>query len=98
MKMSDAESQASPDLVELGFMDARSKVIDVAAFLDRVQRAGQDEDYRVKELKKTFSCLEGETPDRAKNVLLSLSDPTEDPVPKAPCQGAVGAWDGKSSS
>ena len=51
MKMSDAESQASPDLVELGFMDARSKVIDVAAFLDRVQRAGQDEDYRVKELK-----------------------------------------------
>ena len=40
------------DLVELGFMDARIKMIDIAAFLDRVQRHGQEDDYRVRALKE----------------------------------------------
>ena len=66
--MSETESQASADLVELGFMDARWKVIDVAAFLDRVQRAGQDSDYRVSELKKALACLNGDDPERAKQM------------------------------
>ena len=96
--MSETESQASADLVELGFMDARWKVIDVAAFLDRVQRTGQDSDYRVRELKKALGCLNGDDPERAKQVLLSLSDPSEEPIPAAPGKGAAGAWDGKSAS
>ena len=94
--MSETESQASADLVELGFMDARWKVIDVAAFLDRVQRAGQDGDYRVSELKKALACLNSDDPERAKQVLLSLSDPSEEPIPAAPGKGAAGAWDGKA--
>ena len=96
--MSETENQTTPDLVELGFMDARSKVIDVAAFLDRVQRSGQDDDYRVKELKKTIACLDGNDPERAKQVLLSLSDPTEEPIPVPPGKGAAGAWDGTTTS
>ena len=96
--MSETENQASADLVELGFMDARCKAIDVAAFLDRVQRAGQADDYRVHELKKAIACLNGDDPDRAKQVLLSLSDPSEEPVPVAPGKGAAGAWEDKSAS
>ena len=33
-------------------------------------------------------------PDRAKEVLLALSDPTAEPIAKAPGKGAVGAWAG----
>lgn len=72
-------------------MDSRSKLIDLAAFLDRVQRAGQDEDFRVEALRKAIHLLSLNEPRRAREVLLSLSDPTTEPIAKATMQGAIGA-------
>jgi hypothetical protein len=86
------KSPQSVPLVDLGFMDARSKLIDLAAFLDRVQRAGQEDDFRVQALKQAIDCLHKEEPVRAKEVLLTFSDPTVEPIEKATVQGAVGAW------
>lgn len=83
---------AATNLVDLGFMDSRSKIIDLAAFLDRVQRAGQDDDFRVVALKNALALLSQSEPQRAKNVLLSFSDPSTDPIPKATMQGAIGAF------
>jgi hypothetical protein len=80
------------NLVDLGFMDSRSKLIDLAAFLDRVQKAGQDGDFRVMALKQAISLLQANEPQRAKEVLLSFSDPSADPIPKATTQGAIGAY------
>lgn len=80
------------NLVDLGFMDARSKLIDLAAFLDRVQRAGQEDDFRVAALREAAAKLHQGEPDRARQVLLVFSDPTREPVPKAAMQGAIGAW------
>lgn len=95
--MNEQNDKPAADFVEMGFMDARAKVIDVAAFLDRVQRAGQEDDHRVRELKKVLSELSGDEPNRAKRVLLGLSDPTDEPIPAAPGKGAAGAWDGPSA-
>jgi hypothetical protein len=81
----------SVNLADLGFMDARSKVIDLAAFLDRVQRAGQDDDFRVQALKRAIGLLSLDHPGRAREVLLSFSDPSTEPVAKAAMQGAIGA-------
>jgi len=81
------------NLVDLGFMDARSKLIDLAAFLDRVQRADQNGDFRVIALKEAIDCLAVSEPDRARKVLLHLSDPSIEPIEKATIQGAVGAFD-----
>lgn len=79
------------NLVDLGFMDSRSKLIDLAAFLDRVQKAGQDGDFRVQALKKAITLLsEGES-DRAKKILLSFSDATSEPIARATTQSACGA-------
>jgi hypothetical protein len=86
-------SPQSVNLVDLGFMDARSKLIDLAAFLDRVQRAGQEGDFRVQALKEAMACLTGDEPMRAKQVLLTFSDPSVEPIAKATVQGAVGAWE-----
>lgn len=80
------------NLVDLGFMDSRSKLIDLAAFLDRVQRAGQDGDFRVQALRHAVTLLQQNEPQRAKQVLLSFSDPSTDPIPQATMQGAIGAW------
>lgn len=82
------------NLVDLGFMDSRSKLIDLAAFLDRVQRAGQDGDFRVQALKNAITLLQRNEPQRAKEVLLSFSDPSEEPIAKANMQGAIGAYKG----
>ncbi|MFN0077019.1 MAG: hypothetical protein ACKVY0_11145, partial [Prosthecobacter sp.] len=80
------------NLVDLGFMDSRSKLIDLAAFLDRTQRAGQADDFRVQALKHAIALLSKNEPQRAKEVLLSFSDPSTEPIAKATMQGAVGAF------
>ena len=79
------------NLVDLGFMDARSKLIDLAAFLDRVQRAGQDGDFRVGALKAAIRHLSSEQPARAREVLLTFRDHSTEPIEKATMQGAIGA-------
>ncbi len=81
-------------VLDLYFMENRAKLIDLAAFLDRVDRAGGDADFRLDAFKQAMTHLAAGKPERAKKVLLSLSDPTTDPIEKAPGKGAVGAWPG----
>lgn len=83
-------------VLDLYFMDARSKLIDLAAFLDRVDRAEGEPDFRLAAFRKALESLQRGEPDRAKSVLNSLSDPTTDPIEKAPGKGAAGAWPGNS--
>jgi hypothetical protein len=35
--------------------------------------------------------------DRAKDVLMAFSDPTEEPIATAPGKGACGAWPGENA-
>jgi len=86
------ESPKTVNLVDLGFMDSRSKLIDLAAFLDRTQKAGQDTDFRVQALKRAIEILSSDEPARAREVLMSLSDPSLEPIEKATVQGAIGAF------
>lgn len=76
-------------------MDARNKLIDLAAFMDRVERAGGEEDFRMKAFREALDELHKGKTERAKRVLLSLSDPSTEPIPAAPGKGAVGAWPGR---
>ena len=92
--MPDWTPPTQVNLVDLGFMDSRSKLIDLAAFLDRVQRAGQEGDFRVQALKNAIALLSQDKPQRAKDVLLSFSDPSVEPIAKATMQGAIGAFKG----
>ncbi len=78
--------------LDLYFMDARSKLIDLAAFLDRVQRADGDEDFRLSAFRAAVRELHGDKPERAKSVLLAFSDPTTDPIPAATTKAACGAY------
>lgn len=80
------------ELLDLYFMDARSKLIDIAAFLDRLDRAGGEADFRLAAFREALRELAGDEPTRAKNVLLSLSDPTSEPIAAAPGKGACGAF------
>ena len=84
-------------VLDLYFMDARCKLIELAAFLDRVDRGTGDADFRLNAFREAMKHLADGDPKRAEAVLLSLSDPTAEPIAKAPGKGAVGAWPGKTS-
>lgn len=81
-------------VLDLYFLDARCKLIELAAFLDRVDRAGGDGDFRLNAFRAALPVLSSAGPDRAAQVLSALSDPTTDPIPTAPGKGAAGAWNG----
>jgi hypothetical protein len=81
-----------PQILDLHFLDARSKLIDIAAFLDRLDRADGRADFRLDGFQAAVRELSGPGPDRARRVLLTLSDPTSEPVAAATGKGAVGAF------
>ena len=82
-------------VLDLYFMDARFKLIELAAFLDRVDRAEGQADFRLEAFRHALRELDDNKTERAKQVLLALSDPTTEPIDTAPGKGAVGAWQGK---
>jgi hypothetical protein len=79
-------------VLDLYFVDARHKLIDLAAFLDRVERASGEADFRLGALQQAIGHLSQSGTDRAREVLLSLSDPTSQPIPTATTKAACGAW------
>jgi hypothetical protein len=79
-------------ITDLYFAEARSKLIDLAAFLDRVERSEGEDDFRLKSLRAALRELSAPGSNKAKTILLALSDPTEEPIPQAGTKSASGAW------
>jgi len=82
------------EILDLDFIEARHKLIDVAAFLDRVARTPGDDDFRMEAFRSAIAELSKPGINTAERVLLAFSDPTTDPIPAATTQGATGAWPG----
>jgi hypothetical protein len=78
-------------VLDLYFLDARHKLIDIAAFLDRLERSEGADDFRITAFRAALNKLSATGKDRAKDVLLAFSDHSTDPIDKAPGKGAVGA-------
>lgn len=73
------------------FIEARSRVLDIAAFLDRMDRHQGGDDHRLAALRAALPILlSGET-GRARAVLEALSDTTTELPESAAIQGATGA-------
>ena len=79
-------------VLDLYFIDARHKLIDLAAFIDRVDRAEGQEDFRMKAFREAVAELTKSNSDRARQVLLAFSDPTTEPIAAATTKAACGAW------
>ena len=82
------------EILDLYFLDARSRLIDIAAFMDRVNRSEGQADFRYSQFLEALNELGGDASNQAEKVLLTFSDPTEDPIPKATTKAACGAWPG----
>jgi hypothetical protein len=79
------------ELLDLQFIDARHKLLDLAAFLDRIDRHPGNADFRIAAMKNALPILLSDRPDRARAILEAFSDETTDLPQTAPFQGAFGA-------
>lgn len=88
-------------VVDRYFMEHRAKLIDIAAFLDRIDRAaGGDavDDFRMNAFRAALDVLREDEPGRARRVLELFSDPTRTPIESAAgMKGAHGAYPGAAS-
>jgi len=83
-------------VLDLYFLEARAKLIDLGAFLDRVERAEGEEDFRLTAFRAALTELARPGSHKAKRMLQAFSDPTSEPVAVAPGKGACGAWPGNA--
>ena len=89
------------DVIERYFLENRAKLIDIAAFLDRVNRAGEAHegraDFRYRAFQKALLLLAEGRERRAEAVQLCFSDLSTEPRESAAgLKGAHGAWEGGS--
>lgn len=79
------------DLLDLQFIEMRHKLIELAAFLDRIDRHPGEGDFRLEALKQALPILLHEQGNRASSILEAFSDHSQDLPLSAPFQGACGA-------
>jgi hypothetical protein len=84
------------ELVDEYFIENRNRLLELAAFLDRIDRAGAEatvNDFRMQVFREGVAALSGTGSDRLHRIQMLLSDPTHEPLPALDRKGAVGAYD-----
>jgi len=85
-------------VLHLYFLEARHQLVEVAAFLDRLERTGPPADFRARAFAEAIKILDGPGKDKVKAVLLAFSDPTQEPIFVATTKAACGAWPGRGEA
>jgi hypothetical protein len=86
----------SRELVDEYFIENRTRVLEIAAFLDRLDRAkpdAQPADFRMQAFAEALDILAGRSAGRVTQIQMLLSDPTPEPIEALDRKSAVGAWD-----
>jgi hypothetical protein len=86
------------ELIDEYFMEERVKVIDLAAFLDRLDRAREldaDDDFRLRSIRDALAVLAGGEgpPTRVQRVQMIFSDPRSELLDELDQKSAKGAYD-----
>ncbi len=84
------------ELIDEYFIENRTKVLDLAAFLDRLDRAEhppREGEFRMEAFSEALGELTGSAPGRLDRIQMILSDPTTKPVERLTGKSARGAYD-----
>jgi hypothetical protein len=82
------------ELVDEYFIENRTRLLEIAAFLDRLERADPSyaaKDFRMNAFNEALANL-GQS-DRLDRIQMLLSDPTTDPLGALDRKSAIGAYD-----
>ena len=89
--MLDAQS-----LTDEYFIENRNRVLEIAAFLDRLDRADPSRaarDFRAEAFRDALQILAGRGPNYVRQIQLLMSDPTTEPIPTLDRKSAQGAYE-----
>ena len=84
------------ELIDEYFMEERVKVIDLAAFLDRLDRAREidaEDDFRLRSIRGALAVLSGGDGNRVQRVQMIFSDPRSELLEELDQKSAKGAYD-----
>ena len=85
-------------LIDEYFMEVRAKILDVAAFLDRMDRSVErnaEDDFRIVAMQQALQALAVGTFGRAYDIQMIFSDPTTEPLMQLDRKSALGAFDSR---
>jgi hypothetical protein len=92
----DSRSPLSPkDVVDEYFIENRTRLLEIAAFLDRLDRTDPgyaERDFRMQAFTDAVAAL-SEGAGRLERIQLLLSDPTTEPLGALDRKSAFGAYD-----
>jgi len=95
----DSRSPLTPkDVVDEYFIENRTRLLEIAAFLDRLDRTDPgyaERDFRMQAFTDAVTAL-SEGAGRLERIQLLLSDPTTDPLGALDRKSAFGAYDRSS--
>ena len=83
-------------LIEEYFMEIRAKILDIAAFLDRMDRSSDgnaEDDFRMVAMWQALQALDKHTSNRAFAIQMIFSDPTTELRERLDRKSAFGAFD-----
>jgi hypothetical protein len=84
------------ELIDEYFMEHRVKVLDLAAFLDRLERAREldaENDFRLRSVRDALDVLADRDGDRVHRVQMIFSDPRSELLEELDTKSAKGAFD-----
>ena len=86
-------------LIEGWFMEHRVQILDLAAFLDRFERAREldaENDFRMRSVRAALAILTDGHGDRVRRVQMAFSDPDTTLLASADRKNAFGAHDSEA--
>jgi hypothetical protein len=81
------------------FIENRNRILEIAAFLDRLDRADparHARDFRLEAFSEALKILASGRPDYLAQIQLLFSDPTTEPIAALDRKSAQGAWEARS--
>jgi hypothetical protein len=89
---SPTSTLSTGDVIGMYFLEHRAKLLDIAAYLDRIDRASGPRDFRDEAFREAIQILASSEPHRAKRILELLSDMSQSlPQSAEGMKGALGA-------
>jgi hypothetical protein len=84
------------ELIDEYFIENRTKLLDIAAYLDRLDRVsdgGSGRDFRMQAFQEALQVLSSTSPARITQIQMIFSDPTSEPLEKLDQKSARGAYE-----
>jgi hypothetical protein len=84
------------ELVDKYFIENRTRLLEIAAFLDRIDRVKSAEsapDFRMRAFAAALEILLGDSKTRVTEIQMLLSDPSTKPLEQLDRKSAMGAYD-----